>query len=110
MDKFTKVTVGFVTQTYEKNDKGEMVCVEQEFFAGDEVSYENEDGYQLNYIPEHIYQSYDMVQPKLPKQFVIEDISTGAVGENFWMEDRAELLSSELAHLGYKIVKNNNFQ
>ena len=43
---FNKITVGFVIQTF--NDQGE--CVEQEFVAGDEVSYETKDGDEINEI------------------------------------------------------------
>jgi hypothetical protein len=37
MDRFNKITVGFVIQTFEKNDKGEFVCVSQEFIAGEHL-------------------------------------------------------------------------
>ena len=39
VDTYTKITVGFVTQTFEK--KGDrFVCTNQEFIAGDQVDYE----------------------------------------------------------------------
>lgn len=54
-----KVTWGFVIQTY-KND----VCVEQEFFAGDQVDYED-DKYGDPIDPPVNEQHYplDMIQP-----------------------------------------------
>ena len=44
MDKFTKITVGFVTQTFDKKHKGRFVCTHQEFIAGDECDYEDAQG------------------------------------------------------------------
>ena len=41
MEKFTKITVGFVTQTFEKNPKGRFVCTHQEFIAGDQCDCED---------------------------------------------------------------------
>ena len=41
MEKFTKITVGFVTQNYEKNAAGKFICMGQEFIAGDDVQFEN---------------------------------------------------------------------
>ena len=59
MDKITKITIGFVTQTFEKNDKGRFVCAYQEFIAGDQVDYEDQDGNHI--IPqEHPYQQFNM--------------------------------------------------
>ena len=59
MEKFTKITVGFVTQSYAKNDAGSFICTEQEFIAGDQVDYENVDGDTI-IPPEHDYQSFEM--------------------------------------------------
>jgi hypothetical protein len=60
MDKFNKVTVGFVVQTFEKNDKGKFVCISQEFIAGDQVVFENANGEPLSEVPDHKYQSFNM--------------------------------------------------
>jgi hypothetical protein len=59
MDKFSKITVGFVVQTFEKNDKGDFVCTGQEFVAGDQVDYEDQDGNPID-PPEHPYQQFNM--------------------------------------------------
>ena len=59
MDKFTKITVGFVTQTFERNDKGKFVCTRQEFVAGDQCDYEDAQGNPIG-PPEYEYQPYNM--------------------------------------------------
>ena len=59
MKKFTKTTVGFVTQSYEKNAAGKFICTDQEFVAGDQVDYENADGNAIT-PPEHEYQQFNM--------------------------------------------------
>lgn len=59
MEKFTKITVGFVTQSYVKNDAGSFICTEQEFIAGDQVDYENVDGNTIT-PPKHKCQSFEM--------------------------------------------------
>jgi hypothetical protein len=59
MEKFTKITVGFVTQVYEKNSEGKFVCTSQEFIAGDQVDYEDAAGNAIT-PPEHEYQPYNM--------------------------------------------------
>ena len=59
MEKFTKITVGFVTQSYEKNAAGKFTCTEQEFIAGDQVDYEDLDGNTIT-PPEHDYQPFEM--------------------------------------------------
>jgi len=55
-----KVTVGFVIQTYDK-DTGK--CVGQEFMAGDQVDYEDENGEAVSW-QESEYQPFDMIQPE----------------------------------------------
>ena len=59
MKKFTKITVGFVVQTFEKNDAGQFVCTRQEFIAGDQVDCEDEQGNPIE-PPEHPYQQFKM--------------------------------------------------
>ena len=59
MNKFTKVTVGFVTQTFEKNSEGRFVCTHQGFVAGDQCDYEDPEGNPIE-PPEHEYQPYNM--------------------------------------------------
>jgi len=59
MDKFTKITVGFVTQTFDKKHKGRFVCTHQEFIAGDECDYEDAQGNPIE-PPDYYYQPYNM--------------------------------------------------
>jgi len=59
MKKFTKITVGFVAQTFEKNDKGRFVCTHQEFIAGDQCDYEDAEGNTIKPL-EHEYQPFNM--------------------------------------------------
>jgi len=71
MDKFTKVTVGFVTQAFEKNSKGRFVCTHQEFIAGDQCDYEDAEGNRVE-PPEHEYQPYNMTLRDETAQEVLE--------------------------------------
>ena len=59
MKKFTKTTTGFVVQTYAKNSANEFVCTGQEFIAGDQVDFEDENGDAIA-LPEHKYQPFKM--------------------------------------------------
>jgi len=59
--KVSKITNGFVVQQYD-TDTGR--CVAQEFVAGDQVAYENEDGEPVDWRePQDGYQPFEMVQP-----------------------------------------------
>ena len=60
IDKFVKITVGFICQTFEKNAAGQFVCTEQAFIAGDECSYEDRNGEPLPEAPDYVYQPYEM--------------------------------------------------
>jgi hypothetical protein len=62
MERFTKITIGFVAQTYAKNSAGEFVCIAQEFIAGDQVDYEDAEGNSIN-PPDHRYQQFNMIPP-----------------------------------------------
>jgi len=59
MEKFTKITVGFVTQTFERNSEGRFICIHQEFIAGDQCDYEDAQGNPIG-PPDHEYQPYNM--------------------------------------------------
>ena len=56
--KFQKITHGFVIQNFD--DEGN--CTGQEFIAGDQVEYEDEQGEPIH-CPEYNYQPFHMVQP-----------------------------------------------
>lgn len=60
-----KITIGFVIQTYNEDGK----CTGQEFVAGDQVDWEDENGEPID-APvqtaswrDYEYQPFDMVQP-----------------------------------------------
>ncbi len=59
MDKFNKITVGFVIQTFKKNVAGKFICTKQGFIAGDQVDYEDQEGNPIT-PPEHPYQQFNM--------------------------------------------------
>ena len=59
MEKFNKITVGFVIQTFEKSADGEFICTSQEFVAGDQVDYEDPNGNPID-PPVHPYQQFNM--------------------------------------------------
>ena len=68
MDKFVKITVGFVCQMYETNAEGRFVCTKQEFVAGDQCDCEDTAGSPLKSTPQHVYQPYEMVPPRDKRQ------------------------------------------
>ncbi len=68
MDRFTKVTVGFVAQTFKKNGKGRFICTHQEFIAGDQCDYEDAEGNPIE-PSDHEYQPYNMtLKTRPPKE------------------------------------------
>jgi hypothetical protein len=44
MKEFHKITIGFVVQKYTTLDNDTMICTEQTFVAGDQVTYEDLEG------------------------------------------------------------------
>lgn len=65
IEKYNKITPGFVTQIFHKKDE-KFVCVEQSFTAGDPVDRENENGEVVDVdVREEQYEPFDMVQPGL---------------------------------------------
>jgi hypothetical protein len=67
MNRFTKTTVGFVTQTFKKKGKGRFICTHQEFIAGDQCDYEDAEGNPIE-PPDHEYQPYNMtLKSQAPK-------------------------------------------
>ncbi len=59
MEKFDKITVGFVVQTFEKNVDGKFICTLQDFIAGDDVQFEDVKGEPIE-TPDHEYQPFNM--------------------------------------------------
>lgn len=63
--KHNKITTGFVIQTYYTLPNGTLVCVDQEFIAGDPVDYENMEGEPVEVnVDKEVYCPMDMKQPK----------------------------------------------
>lgn len=58
---YNKIIVGFVSQQYD-SETGE--CVFQEFIAGDDVSYENEEGDPVEPPENEVYFPMNMIQPE----------------------------------------------
>lgn len=46
-------------QRYRKDKSGKLICIHQEFIAGDEVQYEDSKGETIR-SPEHTYQPFNM--------------------------------------------------
>jgi len=64
MKEFKKVTVGFVVQNYATLN-GKYICVGQEFVAGEQVDYENENGEPVEIdTAKEAYFPFEMAAPK----------------------------------------------
>lgn len=60
-----KITVGFVIQDYKKLSNGTLVATGQEFIAGDQVDYEDDNGEAISIdTSKEVDCPFDMVQPK----------------------------------------------
>ncbi len=59
VEKFNKITVGFVVQSFKKNADGKFICTSQDFIAGDDVQFENVKGEPIE-APDHEYQPFNM--------------------------------------------------
>ena len=63
MKAHNKITTGFVIQKYVELDDGRLVCLGQDFVAG-EVDYEDLDGNPITpNTDKEEYQPFDMVKP-----------------------------------------------
>lgn len=60
MDNFTKISPGYVRQSFEKQSDGKFVCVSQEFIFVDCVEYVDDFDEPID-PPDYEYQSYDMI-------------------------------------------------
>jgi hypothetical protein len=56
MKNFSKITPGYVFQTFEDGK-----CISQEFIAGDQDDYEDVNGNPLPETPDYEYQPFNMV-------------------------------------------------
>ena len=109
-DRFVKVTVGFVHQTFERNADGQFVCSEQVFIAGDECAYEDKDGEALKEVPEYTYQPYEMLLPQNKRQRVKYLLYNDVLGsmecqEPIEANSLGEALSQVLSNMGYSVIE-----
>lgn len=110
IDKFVKITVGFIHQTFEKNSDDKLVCIDQAFIAGDQCDYEDINGEPLKDIPEHEYQPYEMVLPQNKKRSVKYLLYNDVLGsmeneEPIAAASLEEALSQVLSNMGYSIIE-----
>ena len=110
MDKFTKITVGFVQQTFKKKPDGKFVCTEQAFIAGDQCDYEDMNGEPLKDVPGYTYQPYEMVLPQNKKQRVNYLLYNDVLGsleseEPIEAASLEEALSQVVRNMGYSIIE-----
>lgn len=71
IQKYNKITPGFVTQLFQKQDE-KFVCVEQSFIAGDLVDREDDRGEPVDVdVRDEVYNPFHMVQPGLD-YYVVE--------------------------------------
>lgn len=110
MKKFVKITVGFIQQTFEKKPSGEYVCIDQAFIASDQCDYEDMNGDPLKDIPEHEYESYEMLSPQNKRQAVKYLLYNDVLGsmeseEPIEANSLEEALSEVLKSMGYSIIE-----
>ena len=110
MDKFVKITVGFVHQTFENNPQGKHVCTEQAFIAGDECEYEDLNGNPLDAVPEYEYQPYNMTLGETGEQnvkYLLYNDVLGSIESEDPIEAASleEAMSQVLRNMGYSIIE-----
>ena len=110
MEKFVKITVGFIQQTFEKKPDGKFICTEQAFIAGDQCDYEDMDGEPLKDIPGYTYQPYEMVSPQNKRQRVKYLLYNDVLGsleseEPIEAASLEEALSQVVSNMGYSIIE-----
>jgi len=110
IDKFVKITVGFVHQTFKQNVDGKFVCSEQTFIAGDECDYEDINGEPLKDVPEYEYQSYEMTSPQHKEQNIKYLLYNDVLGsleneEPIEAVDLEDALAQVLSNMGYSVIE-----
>ena len=83
MNEFNKITTGYVIQRYKTLPNGALVCIGQEFIAGDQVDYETTGGEPIEIdTMKEVYYPFHMVQPKdtneISIKWHIEDVKAQA--------------------------------
>ena len=110
MEKFVKITVGFVKQTFERDADGNFVCTDQAFIAGDQCDYEDMEGEPLENVPEHEYEPYEMLSPHNKRQSVKYLLYNDVCGsleseEPIEANSLEEAFSEVLNSMGYSIIE-----
>jgi len=110
IDKFVKITVGFVAQAFTKNAEGNFLCTQQAFIAGDQCNYEDMNGDPLEEIPEHEYEPYEMLSPPNKRQAVKYLLYNDVLGsleneEPIAANSLEEALAEVLNSMGYSIIE-----
>ena len=110
MEKFVKITVGFIQQTFERDADGNFVCTDQAFIVGDQCDYEDMNGDPLKEIPEHEYEPYEMVSPQNKTQAVKYLLYNDVLGsmeseEPIEANSLEEALLEVLKSMGYSIIE-----
>ena len=110
MEKFVKITIGFVHQSFKKNADGKFICTEQAFIASDECNYEDINGEPLEDVPEHEYAPYEMVLPQNKGQGVKYLLYNDVLGsmeseEPIEANSLEEALLQVLSNMGYSIIE-----
>ena len=110
MEKFVKITVGFIQQSFEKKPDGKFVCTEQAFIAGDQCDYEDMNGEPLKDIPKYEYEPYEMVSPQNKGQIVNYLLYNDVLGsleseEPIEAASLEEALSQVVSNMGYSIIE-----
>ncbi len=107
IDKFVKITPGFVSQTFVKNDEAKHVCVRQEFTAGEPSDYEDDQGRPLKKMPDHEHHFFDMVQPQPKVKYLLYNELLGYLEdeEAFEAASREEALEQIVRNMGYSLIE-----
>jgi len=111
MDKYTKITVGFVTQIFEKQDNGNFICTDQQFIAGDDVSYEDVNGEPVEVdTSKEEYQTMNMRSPAggdwIDDRWSIEDVQNRYKDEDNEDDNDKEPLSDKVARRILKLCSS----
>ena len=105
MSIISKVTHGFVIQTYETDGK----CIAQEFIAGDDCSWEDEEGSIIEepsnaeYMPYHMVQSNDLSYDELVTVLEVARVALADAGIYDEMADQLDLSDEYLKDLQEKL-------
>lgn len=109
-DRFVKITIGFVHQTFEKDARGRFICIDQVFIAGDDCDYENSDGEPLRGVPAYVYQPYEMVAPQVaqpPVKYLLFNDVLGSLAnpEPIAADSLEAALAEILRSMGYSVIE-----